>query len=589
VLGFKNKIIFVLLAAFALALPSGPVDTVLYDLKSQVRQQLSTLESPIVIVDIDEASLKAVGHWPWSRNEIHDLLFKLINEQHVSLIGLNLLLPQTTEKSADMALAEFIQQQPIVTALAFDLVQTQSTGELPQGIPLQVPISLKGRGWLGLYPLLAQSNPLAGHINTRVDSDGIVRKVPSFISAENKVYPPLALTMIYQLLDKELGLESWVEMIKPAIKQTELWIPYDFSPQALTVISAKDILANQLEASSLEDSIVLIGSSALGLGDVINTPVGTQMPGVMVQAYLLSAALNNTWIESRALNTEINALGIVLWTLVLILIINLLRTYQAVLLMITVILLLSALNLADFALYGIEWSLTPWLIVFLLHLIWLFYSRYQQHAAKSKQIEGMFKSYVPEKVLQEMIESGYDKFDQGERKKVTVLFADLVGFTSLAETMPPEALTKTTRIIFNALTHVVLENNGTIDKYIGDSLMAFWGAPLNDEQQASNAAAAAQAMQVALNDLPFDIEMGIGINTGEVVVGNIGSDFRHAYSVLGDSVNIAARLESLTRHYPYKILMGKTTASECAQKTQWVDNTQLKGKRLCIDIYTLSS
>lgn len=217
------------------------------------------------------------------------------------------------------------------------------------------------------------------------------------------------------------------------------------------------------------------------------------------------------------------------------------------------------------------------------------YHLFELQKLATSRVRDMFESYVPETVVDTLLSGDLDRFDRGERVRVTVLFADLVGFTALAERSPPDELTATVRHVFNTLTAVILDCGGTVDKYMGDAVMAFWGAPLPDEHQEAQAVKCAIQMQDAIAALPYGLKLSIGVNTGMATVGNMGSDFRHAYSVLGDTVNVAARLESQTRALEKNILLGAETASGCSVPTQSMGEIWVKGKQESIEVFCVRS
>lgn len=596
--GFKSKLILIALAVLAFSLPLPPLQQSLYDLKVPLRSSKAHFSAPIVIVAIDEPSLQALGHWPWPREQLQHLLKLVMNDYQATAIGLNLMLPENGSLEQDYALTTLLTTQSITPGVAFNLHEPVYSGYLNRGIKTealnnwlqsQQALPYQAKGWVGLFYEMAKIERLSGHLNTELDSDGKIRRVPLFIEAENQLYPQLTLAMLYELLDARHAYADWIELLPKPTRQASVLIPFDFPFEQIPVVSAKALFEGSVPPNLLNNSLVLLGATAVGVSDLVSTPIANQLPSIYLQAYLLNAALNQRWITPPALERELTALGFTLWTLLLILLAPRLGSFSLFGLMTLALGLIWIMNLWQFVFSGVHWDFSPWLLLFAGQISWLIFQRYQFHAQRSQQIEAMFKSYVPPSVLQKLIKGEFEHLEQGERRKITVMFLDLEAFTQLAENSDPRVLTQLTRSIFNALTPIILEHQGTIDKYMGDSIMAFWGAPLADDKQAQNAVMAAVEMRNRMATQFPELGYGIGIHTGEAIVGNMGSDFRHAYSALGDTVNIAARIERQTRVYGHPILLSKETAMESGVLTKWVDDCQLKGKQQCVSLYTLVS
>jgi len=586
VLGLRNNTLFILLTVVAIILPLQPLENFIYDMKVELRQSFHSLETPIVVVDIDEKSLSEVGGWPWNRTQLTKLLNQ-IRDNNASIIGLNLLLPQTTEYLNDINLAQHVNSSNTVPAIAFDFYTSNKVGLLPNGLSINTNNTNKAKGWLGLYPSLRDNSTITGHLNVPIDEDGKIRRIPNLITAKQQTYPPLALAMLYKLTDGEHNIESWLSYTNKILNSKEIYIPFDFELNELTFIPAVDLLENRLNSNLIDGSLVVVGSSSAGLDGLIATPTEKQMPSVAIHAYLLNAALSNQWITDRDNDSVINILSISAWSLLVILLWQNIKLRWVIFGYVFITLTLISVNFTSFIFYDEQSEMANWLLGISIQFILITFVYYREQMKQSKAVETLFKSYVPDNIIQQLIQGDVESFDKGERKQVSILFADIVGFTAIAEQTEPDELTKIIRLIFNKLTEIVLKHNGTVDKYMGDSIMAFWGAPLEDTNHAQHAVNAAKEMVDSLEDIPYDFSIGVGVNSGEVVVGNMGSSFRHAYSVLGDPVNIAARLEQKTREFEHKLLIGQETANQIDDKTQWLGTTQLKGKKQCIDIFTL--
>ncbi len=594
-LGLRDKglIVFLSVVTFGLVYFTNltlPLQQTIYDLKMQLRADEANFQTPIVVVAIDDESLQDIGHWPWPRSTLADLLTTLDSHYQVNHIGLNMLLPEATQPAEDLALSRAFNNQSITSAIAFDLEQNSHSGQLPLGLnstPNWPARTTTARGWVGAYDLLAKSSPLFGHVNTHVDQDGKLRQLPLFIELNSAVYPQFTIAMLYNLLGAKVDPEIWLETLQPIQNLKNIYIPFDFPSTQIPVISAKRIFDETAPKPLLENALVLVGATSTGMGDFVSTPTDNQLASVFLQAYILNAAMTKKWIRVPDHSVVLASLAITFWTLLLLFLVNRVTTSVLLLVIGTTATLVVSWNIYQFIALGLEWNLTVWLTIFLAHTSTVLLVRYRYHSQKNKQIESLFKSYVPDKVLQTLISGHYEGLDRGERRCITVLFVDLVDFTSLAERCEPEVLTEKIRAIFNALTLIILENNGTIDKYMGDSIMAFWGAPLDDDYQAHNAVKAAMEMRQVIKQDFVGIEIGIGINTGDAVVGNVGSNFRHTYSALGDMVNVASRVERQTRVFSKNILLTQTTATACGYQTYWVADIKIKGRVQCEPIYTL--
>lgn len=594
-LGLKNKSLLALLSVVVFGLVfftplTLPLQQSVYDLKMQLRAAVYELETPIVIVAIDDDSLQKLGHWPWPRSRLAHLLSVLENHYKVNHVGLNVLMPEPSEADEDVALAGEFNALRVTSAIAFDLEREVFSGQRPVG--LKVPVvggenTTPAVGWVGVFALLSEAPGLFGHVNTLLASDGKTRQLPLFIELEGEAYPQFSVAMLYNLLGGKAGFEIWAETLSPVDDLKQVFIPFDFNSLQVPMVSASAVFEQTAPKALLENALILIGSTSVGMGDFVSTPIDNKLPSVFLQAYILNAAMSHKWIKEPSRAIELAGLAVVVWTLFVLLLAHVVSTRALLQVLLVGTIGIVAWNVYQFVALGREWDLVVWLLLLLTHSVAILFIKYRFNTAKSKQIEALFKSYVPDNVLQTLIQDNYQGLDRGERRRITVLFVDLVDFSALAEHCEPELLTAKIRAVFNALTPIILKNNGTVDKYMGDSIMAFWGAPLDDEQQAYNAVTAALQMREAIGQHFLDINIGIGINTGVAVVGNIGSDFRHAYSALGDTVNVASRVERYTRVVHKTILLTQSTALACGYQTQWVADISIRGRVQCEPIYTL--
>lgn len=567
----------------------------------------------IVIVDIDERSLAQEGQWPWPRQRLAQLLDILKAEYQVSAIGLDILFPETAlQPASDKAFSNSLQRNQAITAQLFQLEQSSrplSVGKLSPGTPQLnhhlIPTTL---GFIGNNSILASNNK-AGHISIDVDEDGKIRRLPPLIEWSGSVYASLPLTLIRQLFGIDslnlntpgnllaaAGTVSTLPFKLPVDQQGRMLIPFTGSAGQYLYIPAADILDRSVEPELLQDTIVLIGSSATGLYDLISTPWSKHYPGVEVHASIISALLDDRLItEPEAANLLISILCCLLCALVL-------TGYAK--LSITASTLLPLLLAAGWISINYScWHLLQLALPIILPLILLLMltlvntpALALQATRQRQQIYRHFQDYVPRTVVEQLVRHNDQQGIQPERRELTVLFMDVRGFTSIAEQLSPSQLSELMNQVLSPVTRIIHEQGGTIDKYMGDAVMAFWGAPLEQPDHALRAVKAALEIRSAIrqlnssllaNDFPA-IRVGIGINSGNMTVGNMGSDFRVSYTVIGDAVNIAARLEGLTKKYPTDILIGSATAAAVDSEVpcEHLGQSLVKGRKKEIDIYT---
>ena len=582
--GRVSRILLGGLLVLLLVVDTDAMSRAWYDVKVRASIEPAPVNSRVTVIDIDDRSLAAVGRWPWSRTELTALL-RLLAQHDPHLIAVDLLFPESGGPQ-DQDLVDLLHDPRFLIAVALDFETEQRSGRLPPNETEQpddvstTQLFGEARGWVGLFPELTEqvTSSQVGHVNIIDDVDGVVRSLPGRISAGETIltsFPDLIVGRVSGDLERSIP------------KRTQHLIPYVFDPRVVTSVSALDVLNGSVPAELLTAQILLVGSSASGLSDRVITPMGYAIPGVALQAMAVDAWLSGHYFDDRqhwsmvALLLGIFIGGCVLWWM------PVMTDLRWPLALIGLAFLTLCLNWLELRWNQRHWDPTGLIAVCVGSAIVLIYQSYALQRVAAAKIRNMFQSYVPNEVLETLLTGDVDRFHRGERARVTVLFADIVGFTKLAEEAAPEELTQTVRSVFNLLTGLILEHGGTVDKYMGDAVMAFWGAPLPDAQQETRAVACAIAMQSAIQDLPQGLALGIGINTGDATVGNMGSDFRHAYSVLGDSVNIAARLEGQTRHMEASILMGQATASACEQPTRSLGTISLKGKQRCIEVFCL--
>ena len=641
-------LILVLLAQVSGLLPSylvDKVDVTLYDLKVGVFQP-DTMDERIVIADIDEKSLKEIGRWPWSRDQLAALTTNLFQQYGVAALGFDVIFSEPDQSSGlpvlehlargklagdagfasslqrvrsqldyDGRFAKSLEQGPVVLGYYFGFDAQQNTvGTLPastlacETLKAQGIKPLLATGYNANLTRLQEKTPLAGFFNATPDFDGVIRRAPVFIEHAGHCYGSLSLKLAQAGMGAEKTLlvpasESGRVMHPPILDVEGLRIPLAANATALVpyrpagafaYVPAADIIAGRVPASQLEGRIVLLGSTAPGLLDLRVTPTDHKFPGVEIHANLISGMLDDAvkWAPLNARGVAIMSV-LVLGGLLAAVLPWLAPVWAAAL---TGGLILALLGFDAYAWVALNMSLSlaaPLLIVmglFVLNMTW----GYFVEARSKAQITQLFGQYVPPELVDEMAKDPARYSLRGESRVMTVLFSDIVGFTSISEKLEAAQLAELLNVYLSAMTEVVQTGRGTIDKYIGDAIMAFWGAPMSDERHAHDAVMAALAMQKSLAALNPKLEasgwpplkIGVGVNTGRMSVGNMGSKFRMAYTVMADAVNLASRLEGLTRQYGVDVLAGEETVAMCPEITfQPIDRVRVKGKDQPVSIF----
>ena len=391
---------------------------------------------------------------------------------------------------------------------------------------------------------------------------------------------------------------------RPAVLDLDgLRIPVDAAARALVpyraadafaYLSASDVIHARAPAASLEGRIALIGSTAPGIMDLRVTPVSKVFPGVEIHANLISGILDGTvkWEPVGIAGLEVAAIAVV--GLLLAALLPIATPLWAALATLGLTVALTAANFYAWTGAHAQLPLAASLLavwgLFVLNMSYGFFVE-----ARSKaQITKLFGQYIPPELVDEMAKDPARYSLRGESRVMTVLFSDIVGFTHFSEKLEAAELAEMLNMYLSTMTRVVQDGRGTIDKYIGDAVMAFWGAPMSDEHHARDAVLAGLAMQAALPELNPRLEargwppvrIGVGVNTGRMSVGNMGSEFRMAYTVMADAVNLASRLEALTRQYGVGILVGEATRAECPDIAfQQIDRVRVKGKDVPVAIH----
>lgn len=592
------------------------LDRFFYD--SRMRLQPPKPSSRIIIVDIDEKSLAAQGRWPWSREQVARLTQILAKEGGARAIGFDLVFAEPQPQS-DSVLAKAFANAPVALGYYFSSeVGAFSSGQLPQPVWPAATLREQGFGitsWAGYganVAPLARAARAAGFFNPMVDRDGVVRSLPLLAEHHGQLYESLAVSVLRLYFGNapltlhsdgdqadSLGFgASGAQARIPISVGTTALVPFQgrggAAASRFRYISATDVLEGRVEPRLFQDRIVLVGTSAPGLTDLRATPVSEVYPGVEVHASLIAGALEGTIHRRPPEAPLVSALLIA----VVVGGAALAMTGAGVVGVSAVTLLglsiLIAWNAIAYAKLGWSLPLAAGVVALCLVAITNLVAGYIAEGRSRRAVIGLFGQYVAPQLVARMSNNPDNYPLDSQNKELTILFADIRGFTRMAERMEPQQLRDYLNRFLTEMTEVIHAHDGTVDKYIGDAVMAFWGAPMDDPDHADHAVAAALAMQQAVTRLNREFQslgwpplsVGIGINTGVVRVGDMGSQLRRAYTVIGDAVNLAARIEGLTKHYQLPILLGESTcaAVQCVA-LQFVAQSPVQGRTETIGIW----
>ncbi|HEY0824211.1 MAG TPA: adenylate/guanylate cyclase domain-containing protein [Ramlibacter sp.] len=633
------------------------LDAIIYDARLRATMP-RTLDARVVIVDIDEKSLAEVGRWPWGRNRLAAMVDELFDRQKVAIVGFDVVFAEPDDSSGLKRLREMAQAElkdaagfqdrvsQLQASLDYDAVFARSlekrpvvlgyyltsdrdgrkSGALPA--PVMTREALQGRpiaftSWDGYgsnLALLARAAPMAGYFNSITDGDGVVRSIPLVAEHAGGYYESLALAMFRMLIgqptvepgfprDRFVGRGySGLESIVLKQGQRQLAIPVDARVATLVpfrgpggasggsfqYVSASDLIAGRLPQATLKDKIVLVGTTAPGLLDLRVTPVGETYPGVETHANVISGLLEGKLFVKPDYAVGYEVVILLVSGLALAFLLPLLSATVAVLVSVGVVALLLALNYWLFMAHGLVMPLASALVMagtaFALNMSY----GYFVESRSKRELANLFGTYVPPELVDEMVKDPDSYSMKASSKELTVMFCDMRGFTNLSEKMEPTQLQELLNAVFSRLTGIIRANRGTIDKYMGDCVMAFWGAPVEMGDHARLAVKTAGEMSRAVQEINEEhkargippIGVGIGINTGTMCVGDMGSDIRRSYTVIGDAVNLGSRLEGLSKVYGVDIVVSETARRQAPEFAwQELDRVRVKGKEQAVGIF----
>jgi adenylate cyclase len=599
---------------------------------------------PVAIVDIDETSLAKLGQWPWPRTRIADMVANLTKLGAV-VIAFDVIFSEPdrlnpdaaadTFRNLDEATREKLRALPSNDQVFADTMRRSRVVLGESGLPyvlsdLDKTLPVTGLAMLGEdpqrfmfnFPGLLRNTPVLekaaggrGLLTINPERDGIVRRVPMIMQAQGTTMPSLSFEILRVVTGTDtIFIKSGVEGIKsiavkglevPTDRNGQLWVHFAHYDPSLYV-SAVDVLEGRVPPEKIARKLVLIGTSAVGLNDIKTTPISPAMPGVEIHAQVLEAALTKKLLSQPPYGPLLE-FGAAL--LLGILVIAFAPAFGPITLVVVGALFATVLVGISWYFYTQHRELIdftyPLLSTTSIYLT-LIFSSFVREQKQRRQIRSAFGQYISPALIEQLAQSPERLVLGGEEREMTIMFSDVRGFTTISESYKhdPQGLTSLMNRFLTPLTNAILARKGTIDKYMGDAIMAFWNAPLDDKEHQLNACEAAIDMLARIDELNkqreieakegghiyIPINVGVGLNTGTCVVGNMGSDLRFDYSVLGDSVNLASRLEGQSKEYGFPIIVGSKTALAVKEKFAILelDFIMVKGKKEPEVIYAIA-
>ncbi len=600
------------------------------DYRFRLRAGTSTASRDIVIIEVDDPSIKflepAVGRWPWPRN-VYAVLIDFMRQAGARLIVFDLLLTEADKQNpeADQELGRATEEfGRVIHAVYLD---EQDLGDPDWDVVRQNSISARGSfpDYIGILlptPAICKRPRAIGHVAMRLDADGPWRRSLPLARYRDRVFPslPVAAAMSLQGLQlRDLQLadnEIRIGTIRAPLDQDSrlpIWFNgppgayhrYPFSHVFYSAIQLQEKQKPTLDPGMFKGKIVLVGVSAAALHDLFTTPysgsaetigdsrkIFGKMPGVEVQANILDSLLHNRYLKplSAACSATLvvavacislgAALYFPLWAGILVL-----------------SLVPAGYLTASLLAFGrqVQTPVVPVVLAWAFALAIGYVYQYWIEGGEKRRIKRIFSHYVSRDVFHELLNNPAAAALGGKRTLATVLFSDLRGFTTLSEKIEPEALINQLNEYFSAMVEVVFQHRGTVDKFVGDMIMALFNVPLPDDDHADNAVRCAIAMQRRLQELNTgwraegrcEFHSGVGVNTGQMIVGNVGSESIRSYTVIGDQVNLGSRLESLCKEYKVEIIISEQTRNllQGDYPLQEIGNVVVKGKSEPVKIF----
>jgi len=647
-IGYARLVCLVLLIGFAALRVADPppveeIRVRTFDTFQRFDRRVKTAR-PVTIIDINEQSLAKFGQWPWPRTRIADMIANLTKLGGVA-IGFDIMFAEADRLNPDVAADTFrdldeatreklralpSNDQVLAGAMRHSLVVLGETG-LPDILSdLDKSLPVTGLAMLGEdpqrfmyeFPGLLRNTPVLesaargrGLLTINPEHDGIVRRVPMIMKAQGVTMPSLSFEMLRVVTGtdtifiktekagiKSIGVKGFQV---PTDLNGQLWIHFARHDPEIYV-SAIDLLEGRAPPEKIRGKLVLIGTSAAGLNDIKTTPVDPAMPGVEIHAQVLESALTRAVLAQPYYGPAVEFFAALILGILVIIFAPMFGPVTLGGIGALFATLLIGASWYFYAHYRLLIDFTYPLLSTTAIYLTLIFTSFVREQSQRRQIRSAFGQYLSPALIEQLAQSPEKLVLGGEEREMTIMFSDVRGFTTISESYKhdPQGLTRLMNRFLTPLTNAILARKGTIDKYMGDAIMAFWNAPLDDKEHQLNACEAAVDMLERIDELNkvreqeaeegghvyIPINVGVGLNTGTCVVGNMGSDLRFDYSVLGDSVNLASRLEGQSKEYGFPIIVGSKTALAVKEKFAILelDFIMVKGKKEPEVIYAIA-
>ncbi|MDN5097057.1 adenylate/guanylate cyclase domain-containing protein [Aliarcobacter butzleri] len=621
----------IFLSAIYIFFPNLPdsLDNRLRDYLFTIRGELPHNQN-VVIVDIDETSIKSLGQWPWSRDKLAKILENL-TLANVGIVGLDIVFAEEDRTSPhkilqdlkiykkdvsnyDLEFANVVENSPVILGYQFDLVKKDNANaKVPQipaifiekDKPQDKSYLIEAYNTILNIPQIQDKAYSSGFFNNIPDDTGIIRSVPLVISYDDTIYPSLALEVIRVINDTQKVLVQYDENGISNIVLDDISIPTDRYGRMLInfrgpersfkYISAIDIYNNSFDKSEIDGKIVLIGTSAAGLFDLRAIPFDSIFPGVEVHANIIDNILMQDFIYKASWLDGANILIIFVLSIIVVMLTTYTTFWANPIIFIsfsTSYLFLVYNLLFD---YGIVLNILFPIATVLIASIMTTLFDYFYNIKKEEAIKAKFASKVSKNVMDDILKNIDKNEFSAKSKEVTIFFSDIRGFTNISEKLDAKELISFLNRYMQPMSEIIIKYQGTIDKFIGDAIMAYWNAPIDIKNHCDLALKASLEQLEVLEKLNVElqkenlpkIDIGIGLNTGTVIVGEMGSSLRSDYTVIGDTINLGSRVESLCKYYDSKLNISNFTKDKLQEKYifRFLDLVKVKGKNEPVEIW----
>ena len=557
-----------------------------------LQSETKEISKDIAVIAIDEKAIEKYGQWPWKRDVLANVIIEL-REKGAGVIVLPMLFSEPDRLGGDLDLTNVLEYGIVISQIGTNQINKNG---VPRGVAKvndPLPFLFEWEGMLGPIPEFHIASGV-GVSNTAPEVDGVVRRIPLLMKIGEDIYPAMAIEVIrvamgapsYQVKSGEAGVIAMRVPGYPIIKtdaNARIWLRWNKEYNTISLA--------ELDKANVEGKTVIIGMSAEGLGGIIATPVGERY------AYELTASTLETVLQGEQIKrTDILPLIEITVAFIAGLVLIILTRFTAYWIVAVGIVMMSVGTIVysnfffqqQLTLFDPSWILIT--IIFVgLHSI---FNRFVLEFKLKQQIKKQFEHYLAPAMVKRLQDNPSLLKLGGETRELTFLFCDIRGFTPISEKYQsdPQGLTKLINSFLTPMTDIILKSGGTIDKYKGDCIMAFWNAPLDCPNHAEKAVIAAHNMREKMREMKLGFGIGIGINTGTAVVGNMGSEQRFDYSVLGDAVNLASRLEGQSKNLNTTIIIGEDTYKQVEnlhKKMYKLSNITVKGKTNQVAVYSI--